>query len=136
MNYDHDYIPEIFTGIYLNDQLTASGTKEILLQIGSLALQTFNDAKSPQWVASFGAGIPKLRIKPAIGGPLRQAFGPDSKNWIGKRIALSVEPIEWEDQTTHEMKSGFAIKARPVADDEEASVQSLPNVTLDDDIPF
>jgi hypothetical protein len=136
MNYDHDYVPDIFSGIYLKDQLTAAGTEELVLQIGSLALQTFNDAKNPQWVASFGAGIPKLRIKPAIGGPLRLAFGPDSKTWIGKRIALSVEPIEWEDHITHEMKSGFAIKARPLADDEPVSMPSPATALLDDDIPF
>jgi hypothetical protein len=109
MNYDEDYLPEYFSGTYLNDQLDAEGKKELILTIASVATETFNDAKNPQWLASFGAGMPKLRIKPAIGAALRQGFGPDSKNWIGKRIGLSVEPKEWEDRATGEMKSELGI---------------------------
>ncbi|WP_027230387.1 hypothetical protein [Phyllobacterium sp. UNC302MFCol5.2] len=136
MNYDQDYLPDLFTGTYLNDLLEAQRTKEFVLTNGSISLQTFQDAKNPQWVISFGGGIPKLRVKPAIGAVLRQAFGPDSKNWIGKRIALSVEPIEWEDHETREMKSGFAIRVRAVADEEPASQPPPSFNSLDDDIPF
>jgi hypothetical protein len=133
MNYDHDYLPPYFSGNFLNDQLEAEKIKELILTIASITTETFNDTKDRQWVASFGAGMPKLRIKPPIGKPLRQAFGPDSGNWIGKHIGLSVEPIEWEERATGEKKSGFTIKARSVGGDEPTG---LPRPPLDDDIPF
>jgi hypothetical protein len=136
MNYDQDYLPEHLNGTFLNDLLEAQGTKELVLTIGSISHETFNDSKNPQWVLSFGGGISKLRVKPAIGAVLRQAFGPDSKNWIGKRIALSVELKEWEDRTTGEKKSGLVINGRPVGDNEQASQPSRLLDTLDDDIPF
>ena len=136
MNYDEDYVPEHLNGTFLNDLLEAQGTKELALIIGSISPEMFNDSKNPQWVLSFGGGIPKLRVKPSIGAVLRQAFGPDSKNWIGKRIALSVELREWEDRATGEKKSGLVIKVRPAGDNEPASQLRRIFDTLDNDIPF
>lgn len=137
MDFDTYYSPDHYTGNYLKDLFDAEGTKELVLKIASIDAEAFSDAKNPQWVLSFGAGIPKLRIKPAIGRALRQSLGPKSADWIGKCIALSVEPIEWEDSSTGEKKSGSTIKARSVGDGEAASLPTPPrNDSLDDDIPF
>ena len=128
LKYTDTYAAGLFTGAGLHDRLRQESKTELLLTITAIRTENFNDAKQPQWVVSFGADEQELRIKPAVGKPLFEAFGNSSKGWIGKQIVLAPEWIEWTGQDGKDME-GYTLRAKPAPNNGYAATKDADSLS-------
>ncbi len=123
---------EMFPSRFVNSALLERGP--LHLTINDVTQETVNNDGEQRWALNFAEIGQLLSLNKTNASTLAGLFGADSDSWIGKRIALVRQEVEYKGARTWGVRISLEVPG-PVP---EVQVQEGPPDPVDpgDEIPF